>query len=86
MRVSTDGNTQLDRLMDTVASSISYTYDAYGWILPALLLTVLLFAVMALFCWMLEDVPLELEVFTAPHSIFTWVRNRWQANVNEKKG
>jgi hypothetical protein len=82
MRVSTDGNSQLDRLMDTLASSIWYTYDAYGWIVPAIFLTLLFFAAVVLLCWLADVIPLEGEILTAPHSIFNCMRKRWQTKAN----
>jgi hypothetical protein len=75
--VSADGKSILEGICDTLCSGVFGFYDAYGWIVPAVLLTALLFALMIFLCWALEDIPTELEIFRARGAIFKWARSRW---------
>jgi hypothetical protein len=61
--------------------------DAFGWIIPALALTVLLLGAIALVAWCLEDLPFEPEIFDAIGGIFRWTRESWRgqrADLNLK--
>src|SRR4051812_47386337 len=73
-----DGNSQLESLWDTCAAAVLNTYDAYGWLLPALLLTFLFFLIFAFVCWALDDIPLDLPLLKGPAAIFRWCRKRWE--------
>ena len=45
-----DGSSQFDSLVDSVGYWFFNIYDAYGWYVPALFLTLLLFSALALLC------------------------------------
>jgi len=75
--VSTDANSSLESLWNATASTLSNVIDAYGWIVPALLLTALLLGAIALFAWIAEDVPFDLEFFQSIGGIFKWARAQW---------
>lgn len=76
--MSSDGGSQLEQLCDTAASAAFSVYDAYGWMVPALLLSVLFLGLLALLCWALEDLPLEPEILRGFPGIFRWSRRVWQ--------
>ena len=73
-----EGSSQLDSLLDSVGVWFFNIYDAYGWYVPALFLTVLFIAALALLSYVLEDIPLEPDIFRAPKAIFAWTRKRWR--------
>ena len=73
-----EGSSQLNSFLDSVGTWFLNVFDGYGWYVPALLLTVLFFAAFGLLCYMLEDVPLDLEILSAPKAIFSWTKERWQ--------
>jgi uncharacterized membrane protein YqgA involved in biofilm formation len=75
--VSGESRSLLGGLLDSAASVVLTAFETYGWIVPASLLTILFFAGLVVLCWMLDDLPLEFEVLTAPRSIFDWTRKRW---------
>ena len=74
-RVPSDGE-QLNNLLDSVSTAIFSAYDAYGWIAPALLLTILFLALMALFALSFDDLPMEF--LEGIPRIFLWTRTRWR--------
>jgi hypothetical protein len=76
--VSGDGNSQVDGLKDAVASTVFNAVDAYGWVVPATLLTVLFIAALTLLCWVMDDLPLDLPVISGPRSIFREMRALWR--------
>jgi hypothetical protein len=53
-------------------------YDAYGWVLPALLLSLLLLGFLALLAWALEDLPVDVEVLQGFDGIFRGTRKWWR--------
>ena len=73
-----EGPSQLDSLLDSVGVWFFNIYDAYGWYVPALFLTVLFFAALALLCYAMEDFPIEPCIFRAPKAIFTWTKKQWR--------
>jgi hypothetical protein len=73
----TDGGSQFESLWDGCAAALFNVYDGYGWIVPALLLTLLFFLALALLCWWAEDVFVE-PMFQGPSAIFRWCRHRWK--------
>jgi hypothetical protein len=73
-----EGSSQLDNRLDSLGTWFFNVLDGYGWYVPALLLTFLFFAALALFCYMIEDVPLEPDILCAPKAIFSWTKERWQ--------
>jgi hypothetical protein len=75
--VSTDGNSYFENLWNTATCTFCNVIDAYGWIVPALFLTVLLIGVIALFAWIAEDIPFDLEIFQSVGGIFKWARSQW---------
>jgi hypothetical protein len=74
--MSDDGNSQLDALRDAAASAILNAYDAYGWIVPALLLSVLFLGMLGLFVWWFEDLPFEF--LDGCGGILRWTRSAWR--------
>jgi hypothetical protein len=72
--MSTDGSSQLEAMWDSLAAMVLNVYDAYGWIVPALLLSVLFLGLIALFAWLTEELPLDLEIFRCLGGIFKWMR------------
>jgi len=76
--VSSDGNSQLEGLWDAAASAVLNVYDAYGWVVPALLLSLLLLGVLVLLAWALEDLPVDAEALQGFGGIFRWTRKRWR--------
>jgi len=76
--VSTDGNSGLEALWDTAASAVLNVYVAYGWVIPALLLSLLLLGVLALLAWALDDLPVDAEALQGFGGIFRWTRKKWQ--------
>jgi len=75
--VSVDGNSYFESLWDSMACSVGNVIDAYGWIVPALLLTVLLLGVIVLIGSFFEDFPVELPILEGIGGIFKWARERW---------
>lgn len=75
--MSGESRSLIGGLLDSATSVVFSAYEAYGWIVPATVVTVLFFAVFVFLCWLLEDIPLEFDVFTAPRSIFNWTHKRW---------
>ena len=78
VRVSTEGNSFLESLSDASASALFNVYDAYGWVIPAVLLSLLLLGALALLAWALEDLPLDAELFQGFGGIFRWSRRWWR--------
>ena len=77
-RVSADGNSQFESLWNTVVAGFYYAFDAYGWVLPAVVLSVMLLCLIALLAWWLEDIPFDMDLFRAIGGIFRWTRERWR--------
>lgn len=73
----TDGSSQIDSLWDSCATFVLSAYDAYGWVVPALLLTLLFFTLIAAICWALDDI-VEAPVLEGPRAIFRWCRQNWE--------
>jgi hypothetical protein len=69
-----DSYSQLERLGDADGSVVLNVLDAYGWIVPAVLMTILLLGVVILIAWALEELPFELPVFEGIGGIFKWSR------------
>jgi hypothetical protein len=78
--VSADEKPLLDGLWDSFSLVVFNSYDSYGWILPALLLTILLLGVLLLFAWATEDLPIDVGIFETVSDIFKWSRRRWKGN------
>jgi hypothetical protein len=76
--VSTGGNSQLEGLWDAAATVVFNVYDAYGWVIPAVLLSLLLLGVLVLLAWALEDLPVDAEILQGFGGIFRWTRKRWR--------
>ena len=72
--MGSDGSSQLVAMWDASVAAITNTLDAYGWIVPAILTTLLYLGLIALFCWLVEDLPVELPVFEGVGAIFKWMR------------
>jgi len=51
--------------------------DAYGWILPALILTALVLGVIALIGCLVDDIHVDLDLFGGVSDIFKWARAKW---------
>jgi hypothetical protein len=83
VRVSSDGGPQLERLWDTAASTVFNVYDAYGWIVPALLLSLLFLGLLVLLLSLLaplaEGLEIEPEFLQGFGGIFRWTRESWQS-------
>jgi hypothetical protein len=58
-------------------------YDGHGWILPALLLTILLLGILVLIACAMEDLPINVEMFDGVAGIFRWTRRWWKGNRSE---
>lgn len=71
------GNAQAAGFWETLTSALSEFVDVYGWILPALLLTALLIAGIALLCFFLDDLPLEVPIIRVGRRIFRSTRRNW---------
>jgi len=76
--VSTEGNSFLEGLWDAAASALFNVYDAHGWVIPAVLLSLLLLGVLALLAWALEDLPVDAEALQGFGGIFRWTRKWWR--------
>jgi hypothetical protein len=85
-----DANSQLDGLWDTCAAAILNTWDAYSWVVPALLLTLLFFGAIALICFALQDLDFDAPLIEAPVAIFRWSRKTFQSQrlqrISNRKG
>jgi hypothetical protein len=75
-----DGNSQLVPIWDAAVAAITNTFDAYGWIVPAVLLSVLFIALLGLVGYIMEDIPVDADVFNVFPAIFKWMRESWQGN------
>lgn len=78
--MSADEKQLFEGLWDTFSSTVSNAYDGYGWILPAVLLTILLLGVLALIAYAIEDLPIDVEIFDGIGGIFRWTRRWWKGN------
>jgi hypothetical protein len=67
--VSADGKSLFKGLWDTFSSAVFNAYDAYGWILPALLLTILLLGVLVLIACAMEDLRSTWKYSTASEAV-----------------
>jgi hypothetical protein len=86
--MSTDWSSQLDGLWDAMATAVLNVYDAYGWVIPALLLSivvlVLLVGVLGLLASIgVDDLPVDADVFGGVggmfRGIFRWTHENWRA-------
>jgi hypothetical protein len=77
-RVSADGGSQLEGIWDAFASAVFNLIDSYGWILPAVALSILFLGLIVLVAWCLEDLPFEPEIFDGIGGIFRWTRKWWK--------
>ena len=66
---------------DQGSSWILGAYDAYGWIPQACMLILLAALFLGFLCWLMEDLPMELELFRAPGAIFRWTRRNWRVRT-----
>ncbi|MFZ1086207.1 MAG: hypothetical protein WAN35_14680 [Terracidiphilus sp.] len=74
--MSVNGDWRVNELWDSAASVIFNVYDAYGWIVPAVFLSLLFLLVIGFIAWAAEDLPVEcLEGFGG---IWRWVRRWWR--------
>jgi hypothetical protein len=71
--------------LDSVGTWLFNVFDGCEWYVPALLLTILFFVALALFCYMIEDVPLEVDILCAPKAIFSWTKDRWERARKSKR-
>jgi len=69
-----DSYSQLEKLGDADGSVFFNILDAYGWIVPAVLMSILLFGVVILIAWAIEDLPVEFPFFEGVGGIFKWSR------------
>ena len=81
--MSADEKSLLEGLWDTFSSAVFNTYDGDGWILPALLLTILFLGILVLIACAMEDLPIDLEIFDGVGGIFRWTRRWWKGNRSE---
>ena len=75
--MSADGS-HLESLWDSISSTVLNAWDGFGWIIPAVVLTILLLGAILLVAWWLEDIPFEPEVFNGIDGIFKWTRKSWR--------
>ena len=61
--MSADGNSYFESLWNATACMLCNVIDAYGWILPALILTALVLGVIALIGCLVDDIPVDLDLF-----------------------
>ena len=73
-----EGPSRLDSLLDSVGTWLFNIFDGFGWYIPALILTLLFFVIIALLCYATEDIPLDLGICRAPRAIFSWTEKRWR--------
>jgi hypothetical protein len=73
-----EGNGQFESLWDASGTWLFNVVDAYGWVLPATLLTLLFLGAVVLLCWWLEDLPFDLPVLEGPFQIFQTQRKGWR--------
>ncbi len=78
--MSADEKSLFDGVWDTFSSAVFNAWDGYGWILPALLLTLLLLGVLVLIAWAMEDFPIDVDIFDGIGGIFRWTRRRWKGD------
>ena len=83
--MSTDWSSQLEGLWDAMAAAVLNVYDAYGWVIPAVLLSVLFLGLLVFVAWLAEDLPFDLEVFQGFGGIFKWARTSWGDGRGESK-
>jgi hypothetical protein len=73
--VSTDGNSYLEGLWNSTACALCNAIDAYGWIIPALLLTALLLGALFLIGLLLEDCPIDPDLPGGICGVFKWAQD-----------
>lgn len=76
--MSADGGSPLDGLWDSISSAVVSFVDAFGWILPALVLTILFLGLIALVAFWLDDLPFDFEILQGVGGIFRWTRRWWR--------
>jgi hypothetical protein len=75
-----DASSQLDTFWDTCAAAVLNAWDACAWIIPALLLTLLLFGLFALICFALDGLDFDAPLIEGPVAIFRWCRRTFQSD------
>jgi hypothetical protein len=65
------------------SSAAFNAYDGYGWILPALVLTILLIGVLVLIASAIEGLAIDVEIFQGIGGIFKWTRRWWSGDGSE---
>ncbi len=81
--MSADEKSLFAGLWDTFSSAAFNAYDGYGWILPALLLTILLLGVLVLVACAIDDLPIDVEIFQGIGCIFKWTRRWWRGDRSD---
>jgi hypothetical protein len=69
-----NGDSFLENLLSSLSSAILDLFSACAWIAPAILCTLIFFALCLLLCWMTEDLLVELPWFRGPRFIFRCAR------------
>lgn len=70
-------------LWDTISSAMFNVFDSYGWIIPAVLLTMLLLGILVLISYAMEDLPIDAEIFDGVGGIFRCTRRWWKGNRSD---
>jgi uncharacterized membrane protein len=73
-----EGYSPIGEQLSNLAPGIYSVYDGLGWIVPALFLTLLLFAFYVLLCWTFEDMIIDFPLIRGPRFIFGWSRKLWR--------
>jgi hypothetical protein len=89
--LSYDDSSQLEGLWNTTANAVIDTYNAWGWVMPAILLTALFVVVCLLLIGLVSSLHLECFADLSPEvepisAIFSWTRKEWLSThgQNEK--
>ena len=83
--MSADWSSRLEGLWDAMATAVLNVYDAYGWVIPAVLLSLLLLVLLIGVLWLVASAVGELSldadvnVFGGFGGIFRWTRENWRA-------
>jgi len=78
--MSADWSSRLEGLWDAMATAVLNVYDAYGWVIPAVLLSLLLLVLLIGVLWLVASAVGELSldadvnVFGGFGGIFRWTR------------
>ena len=76
--VSSDGGSQLETLWNTAASGVYNAIDAYGWVVPAVVLTALMFVVLFAIGSALDGAGFDFPLGESVGGIFRWTRKWWR--------